>query len=109
MTNDEKILLILGGIALVALLVFKWNPGLLGSGDVPIPSSSVQDTPGTVAGSIDPNNVNPNGPWYLSFAQRYLWAAPVSMYIPGVTDGQIGQDPGATAANRAYSDWAVVT
>ena len=100
MDREEQILLLLAGIALLGVLVFKWGSPADGS-DVPIPSSSLQDTPDFVAGSIDPNTANPNGPWYLQFAQRYLWAAPVSMYVPGVTEGQIGQSTIATAQNNA--------
>lgn len=102
--KDEHVLMLLAGVALVALLVYKFAPGLVGadSSDYSVPSSSAAGTPDNVAGSIDPYTANPNGPWYLTFAQRYLFAAPVSMYVPGVTEGQVGQTDLATQQN---SNW----
>lgn len=104
MDKQERMLLLLAGAALVAVLVFKFKPDLLDS--ISVSRSSVADTPDFVAGSIDPNTVDPNGPAFLTIAQRYLWTPPVSMYIPGVTEGQIGQSDNATVANVNTNAWA---
>jgi hypothetical protein len=72
MSTEEKILLVLGGLAIAAVLLFQVKPK-------------------TIIEEIAPNESQPveepkdnGGPAYLTYNQPYIWGPPVNNFLPPI-------------------------
>ncbi len=85
MEKQEKILLGLLAVALVALVIFRVRPDL-----APDVTPNMASTTPARAGAVS------QGPEYLTYNQPYAFGPPVYNALPQITAGQAGQSAGMT-------------
>lgn len=83
MGRDEKLMLVLGAVALAAVIIWRSKPD-----NTPVPTDSVAQT----GMSLTPDTANmTEGPAYLMSNRPYAFLPPINMYLPTVTAGQGNQ------------------
>lgn len=75
MRNEEKILLALCAVALVALVIWR-NPKVVTGETIATISGDIPDEASTEAA--------PGGPAYLTYNQPYIWGPPVNNFLPAI-------------------------